>query len=338
MISNKTNKIKAAITAVGGYIPEDFISNKDLEKMVDTNDEWITARTGIKKRRILKEKDKATSFLAASAAKDLINKKMVDPSTIDLVIVATITPDFHVASTAPTVASEINATNAYAFDINAACSGFLYGMSTATSYIESGRYKKVLLIGADMMSSIVDYTDRSTSILFGDGAGAVLVEPSTNDFGWEDEYLRSDGVGAEWLKVKSGGSLHPTSQESIDNKWHFITQDGKTVFKSAVSEMANATEQIIKRNNLDPEEIKYLLPHQANKRIIDATARRMGVGDEKVMLNIQKYGNTTAGTIPLCLWDYENLLSKGDNIILAAFGGGFTWGSIYLKWAYDSKK
>ena len=248
MISNKTNKIKAAITAVGGYIPEDFISNRDLEKMVDTNDEWITARTGIKKRRILKEKDKGTSFLASNAAKDLINKKKIDPSSIDLVIVATITPDFHVASTAPTVASEINAINAYAFDINAACSGFLYGMSTATSYIESGRYKKVLLIGADMMSSIVDYTDRSTSILFGDGAGAVLVEPSNNSYGWEDEYLRSDGVGAEWLKVKSGGSLYPTSQESIDNKWHFITQDGKTVFKSAVSEMANATEQIIKRN------------------------------------------------------------------------------------------
>ena len=338
MISNKTNKIKAAITAVGGYIPEDFISNRDLEKMVDTNDEWITARTGIKKRRILKDKDKATSFLASNAAKDLINKNKIDPSTIDLVIVATITPDFHVASTAPSVASEIHAINAYAFDINAACSGFLYGMSTATSYIESGRYKKVLLIGADMMSSIVDYTDRSTSILFGDGAGAVLVEPSTNSYGWEDEYLRSDGVGAEWLKVKSGGSLYPTSQETIDNKWHFITQDGKTVFKSAVSEMANATEQIIKRNNLNPEEIKYLLPHQANKRIIDATSRRMGVGDEKVMLNIEKYGNTTTGTIPLCLWDWETQLKKGDNLVLAAFGGGFTWGSIYLKWAYDSKK
>jgi len=261
MISNKTKKIKAAITAIGGYVPEDFISNKDLEKMVDTNDEWITARTGIKKRRILKEEGKATSYLAINAANDLINKKKLDPTTIDLVIVSTITPDFHGASTAPTVASQINASNAYAFDINAACSGFLFGMSTATSYIESGRYKKVLLIGADMMSSIVDYTDRSTSILFGDGAGAVLIEPSDNDFGWEDEFLRSDGIGAEWLKIKAGGSLHPTSKETFENKWHYITQDGKTVFKSAVSEMANATEQIIIRNNLDPEEINiyYLI-------------------------------------------------------------------------------
>ena len=335
MISNKTNKIKAAITAVGGYIPEDFISNRDLEKMVDTNDEWITARTGIKKRRILKEKDKATSFLASNAAKDLINKKKIDPNTIDLVIVATITPDFHVASTAPSVASEINAINAYAFDINAACSGFLYGMSTATSYIESGRYKKVLLIGADMMSSIVDYTDRSTSILFGDGAGAVLVEPSTNSYGWEDEYLRSDGVGAEWLKVKSGGSLYPTSQDTIDNKWHFITQDGKTVFKSAVSEMANATEQIIKRNNLNPEEIKYLLPHQANKRIIDATAEKINLDKNKVLMNIENYGNTTAATIPLLMYDYEKEFKKGDKLILAAFGAGLTWGAAYLTWAYN---
>ena len=252
-----------------------------------------------------------------------------------MVIVATITPDFHVASTAPTVASEINATNAYAFDINAACSGFLYGMSTATSYIESGRYKKVLLIGADMMTSIVDYTDRSTSILFGDGAGAVLVEPSTNDFGWEDEYLRSDGVGAEWLKVKSGGSLHPTSQESIDNKWHFITQDGKTVFKSAVSEMANATEQIIKRNNLGPEEIKYLLPHQANKRIIDATAEKINLDKNKVLMNIENYGNTTAATIPLLMYDYEKEFKEGDKLILAAFGAGLTWGAAYLTWAYN---
>ena len=234
MISNNTKKIKAAITALGGYVPEDFISNKDLEKMVDTNDEWITARTGIKKRRILKKKGKATSYLAINAAKDLIKKKQLDPNTIDLVIVSTITPDFHGASTAPTVASEINASNAYSFDINAACSGFLFGMSTATSYIESGRYKKVLLIGADMMSSIVDYTDRSTSILFGDGAGAVLIEPSDNDFGWEDEFLRSDGIGAEWLKIKAGGSLYPTSKETFEKKWHYITQDGKTVFKSAV--------------------------------------------------------------------------------------------------------
>ena len=335
MISNNTKKIKAAITAIGGYVPEDFISNKDLEKMVDTNDEWITARTGIKKRRILKEKGKATSYLAIKAANDLIKKKKLEPDTIDLVIVSTITPDFHGASTAPTVASQINAFNAYAFDINAACSGFLYGMSTATSYIESGRYKKVLLIGADMMSSIVDYTDRSTSILFGDGAGAVLIEPSKNDFGWEDEFLRSDGVGAEWLKIKAGGSLYPTSKETFEKKWHYITQDGKTVFKSAVSEMANATEQIIIRNNLDPNEIKYLLPHQANKRIIDATAEKINLDKNKVLMNIEEYGNTTAATIPLLMHDYENNFKKGDKIILAAFGAGLTWGAAYLTWAYN---
>ena len=335
MISNSTKKIKAAITAIGGYVPEDFISNKDLEKMVDTNDEWITARTGIKKRRILKEKGKATSYLAIKAANDLIKKKKLEPDTIDLVIVSTITPDFHGASTAPTVASQINAFNAYAFDINAACSGFLYGMSTATSYIESGRYKKVLLIGADMMSSIVDYTDRSTSILFGDGAGAVLIEPSKNDFGWEDEFLRSDGVGAEWLKIKAGGSLHPTSKETFEKKWHYITQDGKTVFKSAVSEMANATEQIIIRNKLDPNDIKYLLPHQANKRIIDATAEKINLDKNKVLMNIEEYGNTTAATIPLLMHDYESNFKKGDKIILAAFGAGLTWGAAYLTWAYN---
>ena len=335
MISNSTKKIKAAITAIGGYVPEDFISNKDLEKMVDTNDEWITARTGIKKRRILKEKGKATSYLATKAANDLIKKKKLEPDTIDLVIVSTITPDFHGASTSPTVASQINASNAYAFDINAACSGFLYGMSTATSYIESGRYKKVLLIGADMMSSIVDYTDRSTSILFGDGAGAVLIEPSKNEFGWEDEFLRSDGVGAEWLKIKAGGSLYPTSKETFEKKWHYITQDGKTVFKSAVSEMANATEQIIIRNKLDPNDIKYLLPHQANKRIIDATAEKINLDKNKVLMNIEEYGNTTAATIPLLMHDYENNFKKGDKIILAAFGAGLTWGAAYLTWAYN---
>ena len=335
MISSNTLKIKAAITAVGGFVPEDFISNKDLEKMVDTNDEWITARTGIKKRRILKDKGKATSYLAIQAAKDLFKRNDIDPKNIDLVILATITPDFHVSSTAPTVASEINAINAYAFDINAACSGFLYGMSTATSYIESGRYKKVLLIGADMMSSIVDYTDRSTSILFGDGAGAVLVEPSVNEFGWEDEYLRSDGIGAEWLKIKSGGSLYPTSQESFDNKWHYIAQDGKTVFKSAVSGMAKATEQIIIRNNLNPEEIKYLLPHQANKRIIDATAEKINLDKNKVLMNIEEYGNTTAATIPLLMYDYEKDFKKGDKLILVAFGAGLTWGAAYMTWAYN---
>jgi len=334
MKTNKSN-IKAAITAVGGYVPKDFISNKDLEKLVDTNDDWITARTGIKKRRILKEKGKGTSFLAINAAKDLLAKKKIDPETIDLVIVSTITPDFHVASTAPTVASAIKAKNAYAYDLSAACSGFLYAMSTATSFIESGRYKKVLIIGADMMSSIVDYTDRSTSILFGDGAGAVLVEPSINAYGWEDEYLRSDGIGAEWLNVKSGGSLHPISSETIKNKWHYIAQDGKTVFKSAVSEMANATEQIILRNKLKSEEIKYLIPHQANKRIIDATAEKINLDKNKVLMNIENYGNTTAATIPLLMYDYEKNLNKGDKLILAAFGAGLTWGAAYLTWAYN---
>ena len=335
MKPNKKTNIKAAITAVGGYVPEDFISNKDLEKMVDTNDEWITARTGIKKRRILKEKGKGTSFLAINAAKDLLSKRKIDPETIDLVIVSTITPDFHVASTAPTVASAINAKNAYAYDLSAACSGFLYGMSTATSFIESGRYKKVLIIGADMMSSIVDYTDRSTSILFGDGAGAVLVEPSINEYGWEDEYLRSDGIGAEWLNIKSGGSLHPISSETIENKWHYIAQDGKTVFKSAVSEMAHATDQIILRNKLKSEEIKYLIPHQANKRIIDATAEKINLDKNKVLMNIENYGNTTAATIPLLMYDYEKNFSKGDKLILAAYGAGLTWGAAYLTWAYN---
>ena len=335
MISNNTKKIKAAITAIGGYVPEDYISNKDLENILDTNDKWITERTGIKKRRILKKKGKATSYLAINAAKELIKKKKLDPNSIDLVIVSTITPDFHAASTAPTVASQINAFNAYAFDINAACSGFLFGMSTATSYIESGRYKKVLLIGADMMSSVVDQTDRSTSILFGDGAGAVLIEPSVNEFGWEDEFLRSDGVGAEWLKIKAGGSLHPTSKETIKKKWHYITQDGKTVFKSAVLEMANATEQIIIRNNLDSSDIKFLLPHQANKRIIDATAEKINLDKNKVLMNIEEYGNTTAATIPLLMRDYENNFKKGDKIILAAFGAGLTWGAAYLTWAYN---
>jgi len=335
MRSNNQKNIKAAITAVGGFIPRDFISNQDLEKMVNTNDEWITSRTGIKKRRILKEKGKGTSYLAVNAAKDLINKKEIDPASIDLVIVSTITPDYHGASTAPTVASKINAINAHAYDLSAACSGFLYGMSSATSYIESGRYKKVLLIGADMMSSIVDYTDRSTSILFGDGAGAVLIEPSKNGYGWEDEYLRSDGVGAEWLNIKSGGSLYPTSEETLKNKWHFIAQDGKTVFKSAVSEMANAAEQIILRNNLSPDDIKYLLPHQANQRIIDATAEKINLDKNKVLMNIKEYGNTTAATIPLLMYDYEKNFNTGDKLILAAFGAGLTWGAAYLTWAYN---
>ena len=334
MISNSTKKIKAAITAIGGYVPEDFISNKDLEKMVDTNDEWITARTGIKKRRILKEKGKATSYLAIKAANDLIKKKKLEPDTIDLVIVSTITPDFHGASTSPTVASQINASNAYAFDINAACSGFLYGMSTATSYIESGRYKKVLLIGADKMSSIVDYDDRATCIIFGDGAGGALFEPSDSGYGWEDEYLRSDGSGRMFLNIKGGGSLFPTSEKTLEDGMHNLYQDGKSVFKYAVSEMSNAVQQIIERNEIDRDKISYLVPHQANKRIIDAIANRIGLPSNKIMTNIEYFGNTTAATLPLLLKDYESKLSPGNRLVFTAFGGGFTWGAAYLTWAY----
>ena len=326
--------MKAKITATAKYLPERTLTNSDLEKMVDTNDEWITARTGIKKRRILKEKGKATSYLATKAANDLIKKKKLEPDTIDLVIVSTITPDFHGASTSPTVASQINASNAYAFDINAACSGFLYGMSTATSYIESGRYKKFLLIGADMMSSIVDYEDRTTCIIFGDGAGAVLLEPNEEGLGIQDAILKSDGAGRDYLNMKAGGSVNPSTHETVDAKEHYIYQDGKTVFKFAVTNMADVSAEIMERNNLKGDDIAWLVPHQANKRIIDATARRMGVGTDKVMLNIEKYGNTTNGTIPLCLWEWEDKLKKGDNLVLAAFGGGFTWGSSYLTWAY----
>ncbi|MDA8612324.1 ketoacyl-ACP synthase III [Flavobacteriaceae bacterium] len=326
--------LKAAITAVGGYIPDTVLSNQDLEKMVDTNDEWIRSRTGIKERRILKDPTKATSFLAIQAANDLISKKDLDPTTIDLVLVATITPDMHVAATAAYVASSIGATNAFAYDLNAACSGFLYGMSAAAAYISSGRYKKVLLIGADKMSSIVDYTDRTTCIIFGDGGGAVLFEPSVNEFGWEDEYFRSDGSERMSLRILSGGSLHPTTQETLDQGSHNIHQEGKVVFKYAVSEMANVAEQIMNRNDLGNGKIDYLLPHQANKRIIDATASRLNLSDDKVLMNIDRYGNTTAATLPLLLYDYESKLKKGDKLVFTAFGGGFTWGAAHLTWAY----
>jgi len=330
----RTNHTKAAITAVGGYVPDTILSNEDLEKMVDTNDAWITSRTGIKERRIVKDPNKATSFLAIEAAQDLISNHQIDPSSIDLVIVATVTPDMPVAATAAYVASSIGATNAFAYDLSAACSGFLYGMSTSAAYINSGRYKKVLLIGADKMSSIVDYTDRTTCIIFGDGAGAVLFEPSTNEFGWEDEYLRSDGTERMSLRIKAGGSLYPTSKETLENNWHNLYQEGKTVFKYAVSEMANATEQIMKRNHLNGEEINYLVPHQANKRIVDATAIRIGLKEDQVLMNIAYYGNTTAATIPLLLNDNKLQFKKGDKLIFAAFGGGFTWGAAYLSWAY----
>ncbi|MDA9239073.1 ketoacyl-ACP synthase III [Flavobacteriaceae bacterium] len=329
--------ITAAITAVGGYVPEYVLTNKILATMVDTNDEWITSRTGIKERRILKEQGQGTSFMAIKAAEQLLSKNNINPEDIDMVIMATATPDMPVAATGVYVASQIGAVNAFSYDLSAACSGFLFGMSTAARYIESGRYKKVLLIGADKMSSIVDYTDRTTCIIFGDGAGAVLFEPNLEGLGVQDEILRSDGVGRPSLKIDAGGSILPPSNQTIADKQHYVHQDGKTVFKFAVSKMADVSEKIMQRNNLTGDDVSWLVPHQANKRIIDATSRRMNLPQDKVMLNIHRYGNTTSATLPLCLFDYENQLKKGDNIVFAAFGGGFTWGSIYVKWAYDPK-
>jgi 3-oxoacyl-[acyl-carrier-protein] synthase-3 len=330
------SKITAAITAVGGYVPEYVLSNKELETMVDTNDEWITARTGIKERRILKDKDKGTSFLAIKAAKDLLKKNNTDPKDIDMVIMATATPDMPVAVTGAYVATQIGADNAFSYDLMAACSSFLFGMSIAAKYIESGSYKKVLLVGADKMSSIIDYKDRTTCIIFGDGAGAVLFEPNFEGLGVQDEYLRTDGNGRDSLKIDAGGSLMPSSIETVTNNQHVVFQDGKTVFKFAVTRMADVSEKILKRNNLTGDEIQWLVPHQANNRIIEATSKRMNLPDEKVMKNIYKYGNTTSATLPLCLFDYEKKLKKGDKLVFVAFGGGFTWGAMYLTWAYDS--
>ena len=329
-------KITAAITAVGKYVPEYVLTNKELETMVDTNDEWITSRTGIKERRVLKGEGLGTSYMAIKAAEELLQKSNVDPTEIDLIIVGTATPDLPIASTAAYVASEIGATNAFGYDLQAACSSFLYGMSTAASYIESGRYKKVLLIGADKMSSIIDYKDRATCIIFGDGAGAALFEPNFDGLGLQDEYLRSDGVGRDFLRIEAGGSLMPTTKETVEQNKHFVYQEGKTVFKYAVSNMADVAEKMLTRNNLTEVDIQWLVAHQANKRIIEATAKRVGVSPEKVMMNIQKYGNTTSATLPLLLADYESQLKKGDNLIFAAFGGGFTWGAAYVKWAYNS--
>ncbi len=329
--------ITAAITAVGAYVPEFVLTNDILETMVDTNDEWITARTGIKERRILKDDSKGTSYLAIMAAKDLMAKANLDPLDIDLVIVATATPDMPVAATAAYVATEIGAINAFGYDLQAACSSFLFGMSTAAAYIQSGRYKKVLLIGADKMSSIVDYKDRATCIIFGDGGGAVLFEPNYEGLGLQDEYLRSDGVGRDFLKIPAGGSLIPTTIATVKENLHNIIQDGKAVFKYAVTNMADASELILKRNHLTNEDVNWLVPHQANKRIIDATANRMNLEENKVLMNIERYGNTTSATLPLVLSDFENQFKKGDTLIFAAFGGGFTWGAIYLKWAYDKK-
>jgi len=310
-------------------LPEKILSNTDLEKIVDTNDEWITSRTGIKERRIL-DKGIGTSHMAIQAANAIIESKKLDPLEIDLVIVATITPDMHATATAAYVASEIGASNAFGFDISAACSGFLYGMSTASAFIESGRYKKIILIGADKMSSIVDYSDRNTCIIFGDGAGAVLLEPDYEGYGVQDEYLRSNGSNRNLLRIEAGGSQTPTTKESVEEKKHFIYQDGKNVFKHAVSNMSDASEQIMNRNNLTPLDVNYLVAHQANKRIIDATSNRMGIKDKKVLMNIHRYGNTTAATIPLLLFDFESKFKKGDNIIFASFGAGFTWGAMYL--------
>jgi 3-oxoacyl-[acyl-carrier-protein] synthase III len=332
------NKITAAITAVGGYVPDFVLSNEVLETLVETNDEWITTRTGIKERRLLKEKGKGTSYLAIKAAQNLIARSNINVQDIDLVIVATTTPDMPVASTAVFVATQIGAINAFAFDLQAACSGFLFGMSTASAYIESGKYKKVLLIGADKMSSIIDYTDRATCIIFGDGAGAAMFEPNYEGLGMQDEFLRSDGIGREYLKIDAGGSILPPSKETVENGQHFVFQDGKTVYKYAVSGMADVSEKIMERNNLTKEDINWLVAHQANKRIIDATASRIDLEEDKVLMNIEKYGNTTSATLPLLLSDFEHKFKKGDNLIFAAFGGGFTWGSIYLKWAYDGAK
>ncbi len=329
--------LKAAITAVHGYVPDYVLTNQELETMVDTNDEWITTRTGIKERRILKEEGLGTSDLAVGAINGLLEKRGLSAQDIDCIICATATPDMLFPSTACIIADKVGAKNAFAYDLMAACSGFLFSLATAAKYIETGSYQKVVVVGADKMSSIVDYSDRQTCIIFGDGAGAVLLEANEEGLGVQDAILKSNGEGRHYLHQKAGGSVAPASAETVKNKQHFIHQEGQTVFKFAVKGMADVSAEIMQKNKLTGDDIAWLVPHQANKRIIDATANRMGVGTEKVMLNIQRYGNTTNGTIPLCLWEWENQLKKGDNLILAAFGGGFTWGSLYLKWAYNSK-
>lgn len=331
------SKITAAITAVNGYVPDYILTNQELEKMVDTNDEWIQSRTGIKERRILKGEGLGSSDMAVQAVLGLCKKRGIDPMEIELLICATATPDLTFPATANIICDKIGARNAFGFDLLAACSGFLYALVTGSKYIESGQYKKVVVVGADKMSSITDYTDRSTCILFGDGSGAVLLEPNTEGYGVKDSILRSDGSGRVYLHQKAGGSVNPPSHKTVDNREHYVFQDGQPVFKFAVVKMADVSAEIMEKNNLTADDIAWLVPHQANKRIIDATGKRMGIGSEKVMMNIDKYGNTTTATIPLCLWEWEKQLRKGDNLILAAFGGGFTWGSVWVKWAYDSK-
>lgn len=338
MTNGTPKKTRAAITAVAGYVPDYVLTNKELEQMVDTSDEWITTRTGIKERRILKGEGLGSSDMAAIAVKRLCEKRGIDASEIDMLICATVTPDMQFPATANIIADKVGAINSFGFDLGAACSGFLNGVVTGSQFIETGRNKKVVVVGVDKMSSIIDYEDRQTCIIFGDGCGAVLLEPTEEEVGVMDSILRVDGSGRSYLHQKAGGSVKPASHATVDAKEHYVYQEGKQVFKFAVSNMADVSAEIMERNQLSSEDVSWLVPHQANLRIIDATANRMGVDNSKVMINIQKYGNTTSGTIPLCLVEWENQLKKGDNIILAAFGGGFTWGSIYIKWAYDGSK
>lgn len=331
------SKITAAITGVSGYVPEYVLTNRELETMVETNDEWITSRTGIKERRILKGENMGTSHIAVPAVKELLKKTNTRPEEVDLLICATTTPDMVFPATANLITAEVGAVNAFGYDLQAACSGFLFALATGAKFVESGQYRKVVIVGADKMSSIVDYTDRTTCIIFGDGGGAVMLEPNTEGLGVQDQVLKSDGSGAPYLHMKAGGSRRPATIETVQAREHYAYQEGQQVFKFAVKGMADVSAEVMERNNLTGDDVAWLVPHQANKRIIEATANRMGLSNDKVMLNIHKYGNTTSGTIPLCLWEYESQMKKGDNIILAAFGGGFTWGAIYLKWAYDTK-
>jgi 3-oxoacyl-[acyl-carrier-protein] synthase-3 len=336
--SQKTKTIStmnAVITGVAGYVPDKILTNKDLEKLVDTNDEWIKSRTGIETRHIL-EDGKGTSYMGAKAVEDLLSKTNTKPEEVDLLICATVTPDHVFPSTANIIGDIVGAKNAWSFDVNAACSGFLYALTTGSQFIETGKYKKVVVVGGDKMSSIIDYTDRTTCVIFGDGAGAVMLEATEENVGIKDSILYSDGAGKKHLFQKSGGSVSPATEETVKNREHFVYQEGQPVFKAAVTGMADVSAEIMEKNNLTSEDVSWLVPHQANLRIIDATARRMGLSTEKVMINIQKYGNTTAGTLPLCLADWESQLKKGDNLILSTFGGGFTWGAMFLTWGYDS--
>jgi len=330
-------KIRAAITGVGGYVPDYVLTNQELETMVETSDEWITTRTGIKERRILKGENQGVSVLGINAVKEMIEKTNLDPKEIDLLIFATVTADMTFPATANIVATAVGAVNAFSYDISAACSGFLFALTTGASFIESGMYKKVVVVGGDKMSAIMDYTDRTTCIIFGDGAGCVLLEPTTENVGIMDSILKSDGAGESYLHMKAGGSRMPASHETINARQHYVYQEGSAVYKFAVTNMADVSAQIAERNKLNSGDIAWLVPHQANKRIIDATASRIGITEDKILMNIERYGNTTAGTIPLLLWDYEKKLKKGDNLLLAAFGGGFTWGAVYVKWAYNTK-